>query len=56
MQRVFVPRLTNGGIILYDDYGFLCAPGAKLAVDEFFSDKPEKPIWLTTGQCLVVKD
>ncbi len=51
----FYPKMTEGGIMLFDDYGFLCAPGAKNAVDEFFTDKIECPIWVSTGQCIVIK-
>ncbi|MEI8345759.1 MAG: TylF/MycF/NovP-related O-methyltransferase, partial [Candidatus Omnitrophota bacterium] len=51
----FYPKMAPGGVILFDDYGFLCAPGAKKAVDAFFSDKPEYPVALSTGQCIVVK-
>lgn len=54
--RFFYDRMTSGGAMIFDDYGF---PGyklaQKLAVDEFFSDKPEEPIALRTGQCLVIK-
>jgi O-methyltransferase len=49
------PRLSKGGVILYDDYGFRTCAGAKAAVDEFFSSRPLDPIYLTTGQCLVLK-
>jgi O-methyltransferase len=51
----FYPRMQRGGILIFDDYGFLSCPGAKKAVDEFFADKPEVPIYLTTGQCLVIR-
>ncbi len=51
----FYPRLIKGGIIIFDDYGFISCPGAKKAVDEFFQDKPDSPVYLTTGQCLVLK-
>src|SRR6185437_3108103 len=34
------PRLTPGGIMVFDDYGFPTCPGARKAVDEFFADKP----------------
>lgn len=51
----FYPRLQPGGIMIYDDYGFPSCPGAKLAVDEFYSDKPEKPLYLPTGQAMVIK-
>jgi len=51
----FYERLVDGGIMLFDDYGFL--KGARTAVDEFFKDKREKPIYFSenTGQCLVIK-
>jgi O-methyltransferase len=50
----FYPRMSNGGIILSDDYGFASCPGARKAVDEFFADKPEAVIDLPTGQALVI--
>jgi O-methyltransferase len=51
----FYPRLAKGGIMIFDDYGFLSCPGAKTAVDEFFQDKPEFSCYLPTGQSFVVK-
>lgn len=51
----FYPRLQSGGIMVFDDYGFRSCPGAKLAVDEFFSDKFELPCYLPTGQCFVTR-
>jgi O-methyltransferase len=51
----FYPRLTSGGILLFDEYGWPSAHGEKVAVDEYFADKPEKPIALITGQALVLK-
>jgi O-methyltransferase len=51
----FYPRVSKGGVILMDDYGFITCPGAKLAADEFFSGKPECVMMLTTGQALVIK-
>lgn len=49
------PRMPQGGVIISDDYGFASCPGARRAVDEFFADKPEKPLALLTGQGLIVK-
>lgn len=49
------PRMPKGGVIVSDDYGFASCPGARRAVDEFFADKPEKPLALLTGQALIVK-
>ncbi len=51
----FYPRLVKGGILLFDDYGDYSCPGAKIAVDKFFIDKAEHPIYLPTGQCVVLK-
>jgi O-methyltransferase len=49
------PRMTPGGTIVFDDYGFPSCPGARRAVDEFFAGRPEAPLCLPTGQCLIVK-
>lgn len=49
------PRLVPGGVVIFDDYGFWSCPGARAAVDEFFSDKPESPFVLPTGQALVTR-
>lgn len=51
----FYPRMATGGIMIFDDYGFRSCPGAKMAVEEFFSDKPEYPCHLPTGQCFIIK-
>jgi len=51
----FYPRLSSGGFMVFDDYGFKSCPGAKLSVDAFFENKVERPIRLTTTQCFVVK-
>ncbi len=49
------PRLSPGGVLVFDDYGFASCPGARRAVDEFFGSKPERPLGLQTGQALVIK-
>ncbi|MEO7027644.1 MAG: TylF/MycF/NovP-related O-methyltransferase, partial [Caulobacteraceae bacterium] len=49
------PRMTAGGAIVFDDYGFAACPGARRAVDAFFADKPEQPLALTTGQAVVMR-
>jgi O-methyltransferase len=41
------PRMTPGGIILFDDYGAPTCLGAKQAVDDWFRDRPEKPQFLS---------
>jgi O-methyltransferase len=40
----FYPRLSPGGVILFDEYNDPPWPGCNLAVDEFLADKPAKPI------------
>jgi len=50
-----LPRLVPGGIMVFDDYGFPSCAGARRAVDEAFATRPEVPLCLPTGQCLVVK-
>lgn len=51
----FYSRMTKGGVIIFDDYGYLKCPGAKMAVDEFFADKSESPCYISTGQCVVIR-
>lgn len=34
----FVPRMSEGGFIIVDDYSFYHCPGAKKAVDEYFDN------------------
>jgi predicted O-methyltransferase YrrM len=51
----FYPSVTPGGVIVCDDYGSTLCPGAKKAFDEFFADKPERPISILTGQCIINK-
>jgi O-methyltransferase len=49
------PRLSFGGFIVFDDYGFPTCPGARAAVDEFFTGKRCVPLCLPTGQAVVFK-
>lgn len=53
--RFFYPRMVRGGVMVFDDYGFESCPGARQAVDEFFEERPDRPIYLPTGQCVVIK-
>ena len=53
---VFIwPRLSSGGFVVFDDYGFSSCPGARAAVDTFFRDKACVPLCLPTGQAVVFK-
>ncbi|MGC1461457.1 MAG: TylF/MycF/NovP-related O-methyltransferase [Terracidiphilus sp.] len=49
------PRLTLGGFIVFDDYGFPSCPGARAAVDEFFAARACVPLCLPTGQAVVFR-
>lgn len=51
----FYERLNKGGIMICDDYGFITCPGTKKAMDDFFVDKTEPVIMLTTGQAFIIK-
>lgn len=51
----FYSRVSKGGVMLFDDYGFLSCPGVRDAVDEFFLQKNEEIIYMPSGQALVVK-
>lgn len=35
----FYPRMAPAGVIVFDDYGESCCPGATAAVDEFFKGR-----------------
>ena len=43
LQELY-PRVQRGGWILFDEYFNKKYPGARRAVDEFFRDKPERPM------------
>lgn len=43
LQHLY-PRVSPGGYIIFDEYYSKKYPGARIAVDDFFADKPEKPV------------
>ena len=49
----FYPRLTPGGVLLTHDYSYL--DGVRDAFAEFFADKRERPIELSTSQAMLMK-
>jgi hypothetical protein len=51
----FHPRLSPGGVVLFDDYGFSTCPGARRAVDEFAAGVPERIVEVPTGQAFLIK-
>lgn len=48
----FFPRLVRGGVILFDDYGWIGYGDTKRAVDKFFKNKPGILMPLPTGQAI----
>lgn len=53
--KFFYPRLSPGGVIVFDDYGYEGAPGCKAAVDKFFRKTPDRHTVITGGQAIVIK-
>jgi O-methyltransferase len=54
--RWFWPRLSVGGVMVFDDYGFYPYRFAlRAAVDEYFRHQKAEPLVLPTGQALVLK-
>lgn len=53
----FYPRITKGGIVVFDDYGCIQFVGAKRAIDECVS-KYTKEIFLPLplGQAFLIKN
>ncbi len=50
----FYNKMVSNGVIVFDDWGWL--PGVDKAINEFFADKPEKPIQATPMQCFIIKN
>jgi len=53
--RYFYPRLSPGGILVVDDYGYLDFPGARMAVEEYCEENKIHPIRLTTGNAVLMR-
>ncbi len=49
----FYPRISPGGLIVCDDYGFESCPGATLAVDEFARAHSLEIVNLPSGGCII---
>jgi O-methyltransferase len=49
-----MPRLSPGGIIVFDDYGFRSCPGAKVAIHEAFDAMNQPVTPLPTGQAVYI--
>ena len=51
----FYPRMSVGGVMVFDDYGAATTTGARIAVDEFLEDKPESLMYLISCQGILIK-
>lgn len=51
----FFPRLSVGGVVVCDDYGFETCPGARKAMDEIAERHGLSVVHLTTGQGIIIK-
>jgi O-methyltransferase len=50
----FGPRMTPGGLIVCDDYGFETCPGARRAMDEYAGASGQTVVHLPTGQGMIL--
>jgi hypothetical protein len=51
----FYPRMSDGAVLVCDDYGFTSCPGATKAIEQYLEDKPEKMVSLSTGGGFFIK-
>ena len=49
----FFPRMVTGGIILFDDYGFVKTPGVKEVITNFLSTNPERIEFHDIGESMI---
>lgn len=54
------PKVSRGGVVLFDEYGIEDWPGETAAVDEYFADKPHVQIktlpWTNAPAAYIVKE
>ncbi len=51
----FWPKLSNGGVIIIDDYHGKQTPGVKKATDEFCQKHDIQPFFFAANQCVLIK-
>ncbi len=51
----FYPRMTPGGVMVFDDYDWHCCPGIKSALDDYLQNKPESIVVKQKYQAIIVK-
>lgn len=50
----FYPKMVEGEVIYFDDYGWQY-PALRKVVDEFFSSKPETLLYFPSGNSIAIK-
>ena len=53
--QFFYDKMSDGGIIVCDDYGFSTCPGATRAIDAFLISRPERMIAMPGGGGFMIK-
>lgn len=53
LEHVF-PRMSPGGVVVFDDYGWDRYEDQRAAIDAYFASRPEEVVALPTGQAFVV--
>ena len=53
--EVLFERISPGGMVVFDDYGWAGYRDQKLAVDEFMRDRGHAVLELPTGQGLILR-
>ncbi|MED5529215.1 MAG: class I SAM-dependent methyltransferase, partial [Pseudomonadota bacterium] len=53
--EIILPKLSNGGVIIFDDYGWFTYSAQKSALDPIASTHDLEILELPTGQGLLIK-
>ena len=53
--EMVLPRLSNGGVVIFDDYGWWGYSAQKIALDPIIAKNHLKVLELPTGQALLIK-
>ena len=51
----FYPRLAPGGVMVFDDFDSPKCQGVRQAIEEFLTDKPERPVATAFYQAMLIK-
>ncbi len=51
----FWPRMVTGGVMVFDDYGWINCAGTTKAVDDFAAENNAEVLEFTRYQCVIIK-